>query len=49
MEQLKKFDKEKIYVGKWVPELGTDDYPEPMVEHRMARDRALETYKSGME
>ena len=49
MEQLKKFDKEKIYVGKWVPELGTDDYPEPMVEHRMARARALETYKSGME
>jgi deoxyribodipyrimidine photo-lyase len=49
MEQLKKFDKEKIYVKKWISELGTGDYPEPMVDHKMARARALETYKRGME
>ncbi len=49
MEQLKKFDKEKQYVKKWIPELETDAYPEPMVDHKMARLRALETYKIGME
>jgi deoxyribodipyrimidine photo-lyase len=43
-EQLKKFDKELIYIKKWVPELGTPDYPLPMVDHVMARKRALETY-----
>lgn len=49
MSQVKKFDKEKRYVRKWIPELETDAYPEPMVDHKMARTRALETYKIGME
>jgi deoxyribodipyrimidine photo-lyase len=43
-EQLKKFDKDLSYVRKWIPEYGTDDYPEPMVEHKEARKRALDTY-----
>jgi len=46
--QLKKFDKNLVYVKKWVPEFGTPDYPEPMVDHKMARERALETYKAGI-
>ncbi len=46
--QLKKFDKDLIYVKKWVPEFGTKDYPAPMVEHKMARERAITTYKKGM-
>ncbi len=44
--QMKKFDKDLKYVKKWVPEFGTDEYPEPMVDHKMAYARALETYKA---
>lgn len=46
--QLKKFDKKLEYVKKWVPEYGTKDYPEPIVEHKWARQRALDTYKAGL-
>ena len=48
-EQLKKFDKEMAYIKKWIPEFDTPDYPEPMVEHKFARERALTTYKIGLE
>jgi deoxyribodipyrimidine photo-lyase len=43
-EQLKRFDKQLDYVKKWVPEVLTQEYPQPMVEHKMARLRALEYY-----
>lgn len=43
--QLEKFDKKLVYVKKWVPEFGTDEYPEPIVEHKMARERVLKRYK----
>lgn len=42
--QTAKFDKDLAYVRKWVPELDTFDYPQPMVEHAYARERALATY-----
>jgi len=48
IEQLKKFDKTQGYIKKWISELGTPDYPEPMVEHKFARTRALEQYKIGI-
>jgi deoxyribodipyrimidine photo-lyase len=48
IEQLKKFDKTQGYIKKWISELGTADYPEPMVEHKFARTRALEQYKIGI-
>jgi deoxyribodipyrimidine photo-lyase len=44
--QTDKFDKDKKYIKKWVPEFGTDKYPEPIVDHKEARERALDTYKS---
>ncbi len=47
--QLKKFDPDLKYTLKWVPEYEGFGYPEPMVEHKMARERALETYKVGIE
>ncbi|MCK0158332.1 DNA photolyase family protein [Cellulophaga sp. F20128] len=47
--QLKKFDKDFIYVKKWIPELDTLDYPHPMVAHKEARERALKVYKEGIE
>jgi len=48
IEQQKKFDKEFTYIRKWVPEFGTDEYPEPVVDHSFARNRALETYRRGI-
>ncbi len=47
--QTDKFDKDKQYIKKWIPELNTSDYPEPMVEHKMARQRCLDTYKSALQ
>lgn len=49
IEQLKKFDPKFEYIRKWVKDLDTFDYPQPIVEHKMARLRALEVYKSGIE
>jgi deoxyribodipyrimidine photo-lyase len=47
--QMEKFDKDKKYIKKWVPEYGTDHYPEPIVDHKVARERCLSVYKAGME
>lgn len=47
-EQVKKFDPDLKYIKKWVPELDSLEYPTPMVEHKFARNRALETYKQGI-
>ena len=46
--QLQKFDPDFAYVKRWVPEWGTSAYPEPMVEHKMARQRAIDTYKEAL-
>ena len=46
--QMKKFDKQQVYIRRWVPEFGTDAYPAPMVEHKMARERAISTYKRAL-
>ena len=46
--QTKKFDKSEEYIRKWVPEYGTDDYPEPMVDHKQARERAISTFKEAL-
>lgn len=47
--QTKKFDPELKYVRRWVPEY--DDpfkYPKPIVEHKWARQRAIDTYKEAL-
>ena len=46
--QIKKFDKDKKYINRWVPELQELDYPEPIVDHKMARERCLKTYKEAV-
>lgn len=48
VEQAKKFDPEFKYVREWVPEFGTPDYPPPMVEHVLARERCLAAYKKAL-
>lgn len=42
--QTKKFDKDLIYIKKWVPEFQEFTYPTPIVEHEFARKRCLEVY-----
>ena len=48
-EQQKRFDPELEYVRKWIPEYGTPDYPDPMIDHKFARERTLSAYKKGIE
>lgn len=43
--QQKKFDPRFEYIKKWVPEFGTSSYPEPMIEHKFARERAIKFFK----
>ena len=47
--QAKKFDPKGEYIKKWVPEIGTPEYPEPMVDHKMARERCLKAYKKALD
>ncbi|MGB0248018.1 MAG: FAD-binding domain-containing protein, partial [Flavobacteriales bacterium] len=46
--QLQKFDRKYEYVKQWVPEWGTAAYPDPIVDHKMARQRAIDTYKAAL-
>ena len=46
--QTDKFDKDRKYINKWIPEIDTHYYPQPIVEHKFARERCLEVYKEGM-
>jgi deoxyribodipyrimidine photo-lyase len=45
--QTLKFDSDLKYVTAWVPELNELNY-KPMVDHKMARERALLIYKNGL-
>lgn len=44
--QAARFDPDGAYVKRWVPELGTDEYPKPMLDHAAARMRALAAYEA---
>lgn len=46
--QTERFDKDLAYVKRWVPEFETDAYPEQIVEHCFARDRALKAYNEAL-
>ncbi|MHA7303882.1 cryptochrome/photolyase family protein [Arthrobacter sp. TMN-49] len=46
LTQAKKFDPAGRYVGRWVPEMLTPDYPEPVVDLAQTRRAALEGYAS---
>ncbi|MGY6650204.1 cryptochrome/photolyase family protein [Wenyingzhuangia sp. IMCC45574] len=46
--QTQKFDKNLEYIKKWVPEINELSYPKPMVDHKMARERAISTYKEAL-
>lgn len=46
--QSKKFDSEQKYIKKWVPELDTEDYPEPMIDPQESRGRCLAAYHKAL-
>ncbi len=46
--QTEKFDPKLEYIKKWVPEVETDKYPKPIVEHKFARERVLKVYKEAL-
>lgn len=46
--QLQKFDPQLKYVKRWVPEVGSANYVQPMVVHQAARDRALKVYAEAL-
>ncbi len=46
--QTKKFDSDLEYIKKWVPEFQELSYPKPIVDHKLARERCLETYKKAL-
>jgi len=46
--QIQKFDKQLKYINKWVPDFQELTYPTPMIEHKFARERCLDTYKRAL-
>jgi len=46
--QTDKFDPEKKYIRQWVPEFESSSYAKPIVDHAMARERVLRTYKEAL-
>lgn len=42
--QAKKFDPDGEYIRRWIPEFDTDDYPEPIVDHKAEREEALRRF-----
>jgi deoxyribodipyrimidine photo-lyase len=46
--QTKKFDSAHEYIDKWAPEYKTDTSPDRIVDHKLAYNRALSTYKKAL-
>ena len=46
--QTEKFDKELKYIRKWIPEIDTPKYPQPIVVHEEARVRVLAAYAKAL-
>ena len=46
--QVEKFDKDLKYIQKWVPDFQELTYPTQIVDHKLARERCLSTYKTAI-
>lgn len=47
--QTRKFDPHLAYIHKWVPEIQELGYPPPIVDHQVARERAITAYKKALQ
>jgi len=48
-EQTRKFDPDLSYIKKWVPDSASQSYPDPVVDHSLARVRAIQTYREALQ
>lgn len=48
MLQQQRFDPQGIYIKKWIPELNTPHYPNPIIPHEYARQRCLDRFQSAL-
>lgn len=46
--QIEKFDKQHQYIRAWVKDLDELTYPNPIVDHKFARERCLKIYKEAV-
>ncbi|GAA4278973.1 cryptochrome/photolyase family protein [Aquimarina mytili] len=46
--QITKFDKALQYINTWVNDLNELTYPQPIIDHKMARERCLKVYKEAI-
>lgn len=46
--QTQKFDPQLVYIKKWVPEISSLEYPQPIVDHAFARERCLKVYQKAL-
>ena len=46
--QAGRFDPQGHYIARWVPEFFSGNYRNPMVDHKFARERALEVYQKAV-
>ncbi|WP_203258126.1 cryptochrome/photolyase family protein [Hyunsoonleella ulvae] len=46
--QIQKFDKNLEYIKTWVPNFQELTYPQPIVDHKFARERCLGVYKAAV-
>jgi deoxyribodipyrimidine photo-lyase len=46
--QAGRFDPQGHYVARWVPEFFSGNYRNPMVDHKFARERALQVYQKAV-
>ena len=47
-EQTKKFDPQLKYIKHWIPEYDELNYIKPIIDHKFARERVLNTYKMAL-
>ena len=47
--QILKFDKNLEYINKWVPDFQELTYSKEIVDHKIARERCLKTYKAALQ
>ena len=46
--QALKFDPNNTYINRWIPELNSFDYPSPIVNHEVARDKCIAAYQRAL-
>ncbi|MCB9344549.1 MAG: deoxyribodipyrimidine photo-lyase [Lewinellaceae bacterium] len=47
-EQARKFDPDGVYIRRWVAEFDSLTYPQPIVDHKVQREKALKMYMVGL-